>query len=121
MHAKVKVFTLASVALLSCRAILGIEDIEEGNADGGAGTPDAATDSVGTDSPTTDAGADTGVDAGCSVLTGSECGKCCRDSDQQGNKELETKLAPCLCDGGCGTGKCSDSPVIQPAGCNAAD
>lgn len=101
MRPSVKVFTLASVALLSCRGILGIEEIEEGTADGGAGTPDAATDSVGTDSAKPDVAP--GEDAGaCANKTGNDCGKCCRDSNQIGNGELEANLKQCLCDAGSG-------------------
>jgi hypothetical protein len=101
MRDNVKVFTLASVALLSCRAVLGIEEIEEGTTDGGT-AGDAAADSIGTDSATVDSGVDTGVDAGaCSGKTGNDCGKCCRDLNPGGNKELEGIIKTCVCDGGC--------------------
>ena len=104
MRGKVKVFTLASVALLSCRGILGIEDIEEGTADGGTVTSDAAADSVGTDSATTDTGIETGADAGCAK--GSGCNVCCREplKGTSSLPEIEkvAKNAGCIC----GSGKC---------------
>jgi hypothetical protein len=119
MRGNVKVFTLASVALLSCRAVLGIEDIEEGAADGGT-TGDAATDSVGTDSATGDTGVDTGVDAGpnaeCLAMAGTECGKCCRTSNMTGNGQLEQALKPCLCaDGGCANDACKTTSICGGA------
>ena len=103
-----KVFTLASVALLSCRAVLGIEELEDPTSDGGAGTDggaDAATDSARTD-------ADTGVPpgdggSGACVSEGGACGRCCRDQAGPAYKDqLEPILKPCLCDGGCTT-QCS--------------
>jgi hypothetical protein len=57
-------FTLASVVLLGCRAVLGIEDIEEGTTEGGMGAPDASADSLGTDSAAADVSVDAGVDNG---------------------------------------------------------
>lgn len=104
MRASLEVFTLASVALLSCRAVLGIEDIEEGTTDGGAGTPDAAADSVGTDSATaTDTGA--GTDSGCAK--GGNCNVCCRipfmGTSTLPELEKVAKAAGCIC----GAGKCN--------------
>ena len=117
MRGSVKVFTLASVALLSCRGILGIEEIEEGTADGGTGTPDAAADSVGTDSATPDTGSETGADAGvCSDKTGGDCTKCCRELGKENYKELENLLKPCLCDGGCNDCQANLCAGGDPAG-----
>lgn len=96
MRGTAKVFTVASVALLSCRAVLGIEEIEDGTLDGGA------ADGGGTDAPADSVVIDTG-DAGiCSDKTGTECGKCCRQAGGPGYKEeLEPIIKPCLCGGAC--------------------
>jgi hypothetical protein len=97
MRSSSKVFTLASVALLSCRAVLGIEEIEDGT-DGGTGTPDGAADSMGTDSATQDAASETS--SACAAM-GNECGKCCRMAAGAAYKEeLEKLITPCLCAGG---------------------
>lgn len=78
MEGAAKLFVVASVALLGCRAVLGIEDIDEA------------------------------ADAGqCTGKAGDECATCCRDSNPSGNDELETKLAPCICDGGSGASDCA--------------
>ena len=110
-----KVFTLASVALLSCRAVIGIEDLEDPT-DAGAGGKDAGSDSVRTDADT-GPGPDTGA-----TCSGQDCGKCCRDQAGPAYKEeLEPTLKPCLCDGGCasscGTNLCmnidaKDTPCL---------
>jgi hypothetical protein len=100
-----KVFTLASVALLSCRAVLGIEDLQENKdggttADGGPGGKDAGPDTT----PAKDGSSDTGSDAsGCSGQVGPDCGKCCRDSNMLANKNLEDSLkaGSCLCTAEC--------------------
>jgi hypothetical protein len=100
-----KLFTLASVALLSCRAVLGIEEIEEGTPDGGGAGTDAAADSVQTDSAT-EAATDTGVDTGCAK--GPSCNVCCREPYKGVGgtlPELEkvAKAAGCIC----GAGNCN--------------
>lgn len=106
-----KVFTLASVALLSCRAVLGIEEIEEGAADGGAGT-DAGADSAATDSAAIDTGVDAGPNAECWAMTGTECGKCCRNANMLGNSQLEQAFKVCVCaDGGCAQDACQSTTI----------
>lgn len=90
-----KVFTLASVALLSCRAVLGIEELDDQATDAGTGANDGgASDSARTD-------ADTGANPNACVSS-SDCGRCCRMAAGAAYKEeLEPIIKPCLCDGGC--------------------
>jgi hypothetical protein len=98
MRGSIKVFTVASVALLSCRAVLGIEEIEEGTTDAGTGAPDAAADSVGTDSANP---ADGPPVSACTAM-GDQCGRCCRmNAGPAYKEELEVIIKPCLCTGGC--------------------
>lgn len=88
MRGRRDVFVLASLALLGCRAVLGIEEIEE----------------------TTDA-RELGA---CAEKAGTECGKCCRDRDPTASEELETKLAPCKCDGICrGGAEAEDAACVS--------
>jgi len=95
-----KVFTLASVALISCRAVLGIEELDEvadagkTTSDGGAGAKDATGD------------VNTGADSGSTCAMNAECGKCCREADKEANKRLEGFLKTCLCEAG--PGACTD-------------
>jgi hypothetical protein len=119
MRGSTKVFTLASIALLSCRAVLGIEEIEDGTSDGGTGTPDAAADSVGTDSANV---VDSGPDTGCAPSA--DCNVCCRKPlmGSQALPELEKVAikAGCICgDAGlCATDCapiCNNTGMPQPS------
>lgn len=108
MRDNIKVFTLASVALLGCRAVLGIEEIEE-TSDAGTGTNDAAADSVAIDSPIGD-GAVADTNEACPPGPG--CNVCCREpfKGTPTLPELEkiAKAAQCICgDAGACSTECS--------------
>lgn len=101
-----RVFGFASVALLSCRAVLGIEELEL--VDGGAATgpgQDASTDGApdaGGDAPSDGGGgAKTDVAACASKTDLRDCSMCCRDSFPAAAGELEQTFKGCVCAAAC--------------------
>lgn len=104
---KKRVFTLAGVAMVGCRAVLGIEDLPGdggGSSSGASSSGSTSGDSGGKDgAPGFDAG-DGAVkgDAGCSGAGQvADCIKCCRD-DFQGNMQFDNLVrgSQCICGAG---------------------
>ncbi len=103
-----RIFGLASVALLSCRAVLGIEELEV--VDGGAGS-DAGADGSSDGGP--DARADAPTDAGGGAKTDvsacvakpdlKDCSMCCRDSFPTAVPVMEQTFKACVCASPCAT------------------
>lgn len=118
-----RVFGLASVALLSCRAVLGIEELEVG--DGGAATTDAGADAprdggldARSDAPTdAGGGAKTDVAACAAKADLKECSICCRDSFAAAAGQLEQTFKPCVCASACAATEGCDTTLC--AGGNA--
>lgn len=111
----------AVVALLGCRAIVGIEPTELNDAgDQGDAGDDGATGTDGS-AKGDDGGvpADGGAD-GAPLCTGNpgDCLHCCRDLDKQANGALEgyMKSTGCLCGAGACVSECASSTCTDPPG-----
>jgi len=118
---KRRVIFFWTAALVACRGILGVEELELADAGAADAGKDALADTVNpSETSTTDTGSV--FDAGC---RGVDCPKCCRmgygpDLDQVGNIGV-TK--GCFCNGPnakcvteCAAGLCANKPPAEPCG-----
>jgi len=100
---KKRIFTLAGIAMVGCRAVLGIEDLP---GDGGASSSSSSSggngggDSGGKDTGPSGSDAGGGGDAACGSLSDNDCIKCCRDR-YKGNPNFDgvIRTSQCICGG----------------------
>lgn len=104
--------TFAALAIVACRSVLGIEDIDPVSATDGA-TTDATTLA---DAAHVDAAVDSGKPPFVSACQGSsECPKCCRETYGEGIGQLEdfSRDGGCLCGAKC-TSECAATRCATP-------
>jgi hypothetical protein len=115
---RAKVFGLASVALLSCRAVLGIEDIPDTKDAGGTGPMDAGGDATKVDAPPdgTPPAKEGGLTDVSACVSSADCRQCCRMTYGQTFGELEkvARDTQCLCGSGACTSDCASSACNTP-------
>ncbi len=110
---KKRVILFSTAALVACRGIIGIEDLELADA---SSTTDAASDTNAVDTASADVVDETKVVKTCNA-PGTECRKCCRDNYspeiQEWAKIANGTGCACASDAGCSV-DCSGADTCPP-------